>query len=68
MKPVDPAVRELQTALFRAMSADRKLELVDQLIALARELKTSGLRTLHPNLSEAELRGKVTSLFANVAR
>lgn len=68
MEPVDPAVRALQTALFRRMSAERKLELVDQLIGLARELKTSSLRTLHPNLSEAELSGRVTALFANVPR
>ena len=68
MERVDPTVRELQTAVFRGMSAERKLELVDQLIALARELKTSSLRTLHPNLSETELSGRVASLFANVPR
>lgn len=50
------------------MSAERKLELVDQMILLARELKTSSLRTLYPTLSEAELHDRVTSLFANVAR
>ena len=67
MEPVDPVVRELQIKRFRAMSAERKLELVDQLIDLARELKASSLRTLHPDLSETELQGRVTALFANVA-
>ena len=67
MEPVDPVVRELQIERFRAMSAERKLELVDQLIDLARELKISRLRTLHPDLSETELQGRVTALFANVA-
>ncbi|NOT08218.1 MAG: hypothetical protein HOP28_08430 [Gemmatimonadales bacterium] len=68
MEPVDPIVQELQTKLFHAMSAGRKLALVDELIDLARALKTSSLRTLHPELSEEELRGRVAALFANVAR
>jgi hypothetical protein len=68
MDSVDPVVQELQNRLFRAMSPGRKLELVDELLALARELKTSSLRRLHPDLSEDQLRGRVTALFANVAR
>ncbi len=36
---VDPVVRRLQTESFRRMSAERKLELADQLRALATELQ-----------------------------
>jgi hypothetical protein len=68
MDTIDPVVRELQTRLFHAMSADQKLALVDDLIVLAKELKTSSLRALYPDLSEEELRGRVSALFANVAR
>ncbi|HEV8148747.1 MAG TPA: hypothetical protein VGP61_01040 [Gemmatimonadales bacterium] len=67
MEPVDPIVRSLQTQRFRGMSAQRKLELADELLTLARELKTSSLRKLHPELSEAALRARVTELFGNVA-
>ena len=65
MESVDPIVQELQTQRFRAMSAQEKLELVDELLVLARELKTSSLRTLHPDWSEAELRARVTRHFAD---
>ena len=66
MDPVDPAVLKLQTQRFREMSAERKLRLADELLELARELKLSSLRSLHPGLSEAALRARVTELFANV--
>ncbi len=68
MERLDPIVRDLQTSRFRTMSAERKLELADELITLARELKTASLRSLHPELSEEELRARVTELFVNVAR
>ena len=49
------------------MSAQRKLEVADELFLLARELKSSSLRTLHPQLSEAELEARVRELFIHVA-
>jgi hypothetical protein len=66
MEHIDPVVRSLQTQRFREMSAERKLQLADELVALARELKESSLRKLYPGLSEAALRARVTELFANV--
>jgi hypothetical protein len=66
MEHVDPVVTNLQTQRFREMSAERKLELADELLALARELKESSLRELHPELSEEALRARVTELFTNV--
>lgn len=68
MDTVDPLVRELQTRRLQGMNANEKLALVDGLIGLARELKTSHLRTLYPELGEEEIRVRVTALFANVAR
>jgi predicted secreted protein len=65
MDPVDPVVQTLQTQRFREMSAERKLQLADELLDLARALKESSLRKLYPDLSEAALRARVTELFAN---
>lgn len=67
MDLIDPVVRELQTRRLRAMSAQRKLEVTDELLQLARELKSSSLRTLHSSLSDAELEARVRELFAHVA-
>lgn len=67
MDLIDPVVRELQTRRLRAMSAQRKLEVADELLQLARELKSSSMRTLHPRLSEADLEARVRELFTHVA-
>ena len=67
MDLIDPVVRELQTRRLRAMSAQRKLEVADELLTLACELKSSSLRTLHPQLSESELEARVKEIFAHVA-
>lgn len=67
MDDLDPIVRDLQTRRHRAMSAQRKLEVADELLSLARELKSSNLRTLHPQISEAELEARVSELFSHVA-
>ena len=49
------------------MGAQRKLEVADELLALARELKSSSLRTGYPRLSDEELRARVSELFTHVA-
>lgn len=67
MDAIDPIVRELQTRRLRAMSAQRKLEVADELLSLARELKSSSLRTLYPHISDEELDARVRELFAHVA-
>ena len=67
MDVVDPLVRELQTRRLRAMSAQRKLEVADELLELARALKASSLRSLYPQLSEEEMEARVSELFAHVA-
>jgi predicted secreted protein len=67
MEVIDPVVRDLQARRLRAMSAHRKLEVADELLSLARELKSSSLRTLYPGISDEELRARVSELFAHVA-
>lgn len=61
-------VLEVQSRIFREMSAERKLALADELLKLARELKLAGLRMQHPDLSDDELRRRVIELIAHVAR
>jgi predicted secreted protein len=63
MEPIDPVVQALQTQRFQEMTAERKLELADELLTLARALKESSLRKLYPDLSEAALRARVTELL-----
>ena len=67
MDVVDPVVRELQTRRLRAMGAQRKLEVADELLELARALKASSLRSLYPHLSDDEMEARVSELFAHVA-
>jgi len=67
VEAIDPVVRVLQTRRLRAMGAQRKLEVADELLALARELKSSSLRTGYPRLSDEELRARVSELFTHVA-
>ena len=66
MDQPDPVVSELQAALLRAMTAQRKLELADELLGVAWELKLSNLRQRFPGMTEAELNRRVADLFANV--
>ena len=49
------------------MTAERKLEIADELLALARELKSSSLRGRYPVITDAELRDRVNELFSHVA-
>lgn len=52
-----------QIHIFRAMSPARKLDLAARFHLEARQLKTAGLRMLHPDWSEEEIRRKVRELF-----
>ena len=67
MDLIDPIVRELQARRLRAMSAQRKLEIADELLSLARELKSSSLRARYPHISDEELDARVSEIFAHVA-
>jgi len=45
----------VQDSIFRAMSPQRKLEVVEEANRTARELALAGLRTRHPEGSEEQL-------------
>lgn len=60
-------VREIQVEGYRAMSAERKLELAFSLRDAAWELVRAGVRRRHPGYSDAELEAEVRRLFANAA-
>ena len=50
-----PQVRERQLALFRAMSAQRRLEMAFSLSQTTREMALEGLRRRRPSATEREL-------------
>ncbi len=52
-----------QIQIYRAMPPRDKLALIAQFNDSARDLKARGLRMLHPDWSEADIRKKVKELF-----
>lgn len=61
MKPDDG--REVQRAIFRAMTPGQRLGAAFRLYWSARQLKEASLRSFHPELSEAEVKAKVRECF-----
>lgn len=60
--PEDPF--EFQVNGYRAMSAERKLEIAFGLRAFALETKLASLRRQHPTLSDEALRAQLRDLLA----
>lgn len=58
-----PGMEALQVQLLRQVSPTRKMEMLAQLNAAARVLVLSGLRTRHPQASEAELRRRLAGIL-----
>jgi hypothetical protein len=58
-----PKMESLQIELWRQASPTRKMNQLAQLNAAARLLALTGLRSQHPQASEAELRFKLASLL-----
>ena len=58
-----PEAEEVLLALMRQTPPWRKMELLDRLNAMARELALAGLRQRHPTASEAELRRRLADLL-----
>jgi predicted component of type VI protein secretion system len=54
-----PRMEALQVQLLRQVSPTRKMEMLAQLNASAQVLALSGLRSRHPQASEAELRRRL---------
>jgi hypothetical protein len=63
--PTD-AVFRIQIERYRAMSAERKLELAARLRAFAWETKLDSLRRQHPDLSPDELLPRLHECFGTV--
>jgi hypothetical protein len=55
LSDTSPEVEAAQLERYRAMSVERKLELVEDANATARILALTGLAARHPGASEAEL-------------
>jgi len=53
---------EFETEALRALSPEAKLAVMRSLIRQAYELKAAGLRSLHPELSETEVRARARDL------
>ncbi len=53
----------VQVEIYRSMSAERKLEITNNLYCTARELKTMTIRDDHPDWTEDEVRKKVREIF-----
>jgi hypothetical protein len=54
--------QEFETQALRAMSPEAKLAVMRSLIRQAYALKAAGLRSLHPELSEAEVWARTRDL------
>jgi Rv0078B-related antitoxin len=54
-----------QLAVLRAMSGARRLRLAEQLYWSARKMKAAGLRSQHPDWSEAEVNDEVRRIFSH---
>ena len=58
-----PKMEALQIQLWRQASPTRKMNMLAQLNASARLLAVTGLRSQHPQASEAELRFRLACLL-----
>ncbi len=58
----DAAAEEVMLDIYRRMPVWRKLELVDDAIRTSRQLALIGLRSRHPEDSEARLRRRLLGL------
>jgi len=58
-------MREIQVEIYRKMSPQKKLEIAFGLYKVARELKAAGLRMVHTDWTEGQIRKEVTRIFLN---
>jgi hypothetical protein len=54
-----------QIAALRAMNGSRRLRLAEQLYWSARKMKTSGLRSQHPDWPESRLADEARRIFSH---
>ncbi len=58
-----PEIEALQIELWRKASPTRKMQMLAQMNAFARELAMAGLRSRYPHATEAELRYRLAVLL-----
>jgi hypothetical protein len=56
---------EIQVEIYRRMSPQQKLEIAFGLYKVARELKAAGLRMIHTDWTERQIKKEVTRIFLN---
>jgi hypothetical protein len=56
-----------QVEIFKAMSPARKLALAGEFHYAARQLKARGLKALHPEWSDAQVKARVREIFLYAA-
>ncbi len=59
-----PEMEAMLLDMMQRTPSWRKMEIMDQLNAMAREFAMSGLRKRHPTAGEAELRRRLADLLA----
>jgi hypothetical protein len=63
--PADEQTSPEQFAIYRRMTAERRLALAEGLYWTAREMKAAWLRAHHADWSEAQVSREVTRIFSN---
>lgn len=58
-------MREIQMEIYKKMSPQKKLEIAFGLYNVAKELKTAGLRMIHKDWTEMQIKKEVTRIFIN---
>jgi len=56
---------EKQIEIYRKMSPQKKLEIAFGLYNVAKELKAAGLRMIHADWTEGQIKKEVTRIFLN---
>jgi hypothetical protein len=59
---------EAELDILRSMPPAEKLRVLTDMIRTGLELKAAGLRAMHPELTEAEVAGRLRELLARGAR
>ena len=62
---INMEMREIQLEIYKKMSPQKKLEIAFGLYKVARELKASGLRMVHTDWTEGQVKKEVTRIFLN---
>ncbi|MFA6569029.1 MAG: hypothetical protein WCS96_12525, partial [Victivallales bacterium] len=62
---INMEMREIQLEIYKKMSPQKKLEIAFSLYNAARKLKAAGLRMVHTDWTEGQIKKEVTRIFLN---